>query len=69
MVEKGNYKCNHDSMIPVQMMNTLDSHVLLWFYKGFYEESLRALENVEPMKVSEKEQTTLTSSTISNTLH
>ena len=69
MVEKGNYKCNHESMVPVQMMYTVDSHVLLWFYKGFYEESLRALENVEPMKLSEKEQTTLTSSTISNTLH
>lgn len=52
----------------MQMVDTVDSHVLLWFYKGFYEESLTALENVEPMKLSEKEQTTLTSSTISNTL-
>ena len=69
MVEKGNYKCNHESMASVQMVYTVDSHVLLWFYKGFYEESLTALENVEPMKISEKEQTTLTSSTISNTLH
>jgi len=68
VVEKGNYKCNRESVAPVQTVYTVDSHVLLWFYKGFYEESLTALENVEPMKLSEKEQTTLTSSTISNTL-
>lgn len=46
----------------------MDSHTFLGFSKGFYEECLMTLENVEHTKLSKKKHAKFMSNTVSSKL-